>query len=47
MKYPLSFSSRQRGATLLIALVMLIVMTLLGLSSIRSASMQERMGANL
>lgn len=39
--------SRQRGATLLIALVLLVVMTLLGLSSIRSTSMQERMGANL
>lgn len=38
---------RQRGATLLIALVLLVVMTLLGLSSIRSTSMQERMGANL
>ncbi|MFZ5506500.1 MAG: pilus assembly PilX family protein [Pseudomonadota bacterium] len=39
--------ARQRGATLLIALVMLVVMTLLGLASIRSTSMQERMGANL
>lgn len=47
MKCPVPFSSRQRGATLLIALVMLIVMTLLGLASIRSSSMQERMGANL
>jgi type IV pilus assembly protein PilX len=32
---------------LLIALVLLIVMTLLGLASIRSTSMQERMGANM
>ena len=38
---------KQRGATLLVALVMLIVMTLLGLASIRSTSMQEKMGANL
>lgn len=38
---------RQRGATLLVAMVMLIVMTLLGLASIRGTSMQERMGANL
>ncbi len=38
---------RQRGATLLVALVMLIVMTLLGLASIRGTSMQERMGANM
>ncbi|WP_374340756.1 PilX N-terminal domain-containing pilus assembly protein [Methyloversatilis sp.] len=37
----------QHGATLLIALVMLIVMTLLGLASIRSTTMQERMGANM
>jgi type IV pilus assembly protein PilX len=39
--------SRQRGATLLVAMVMLIVMTLLGLASIRGTAMQERMGANL
>lgn len=39
--------SSQSGATLLIALVLLIVMTLLGLASIRSTSMQERMGANM
>lgn len=38
---------RQDGATLLVALVMLIVMTLLGLASIRGTSMQERMGANM
>jgi type IV pilus assembly protein PilX len=38
---------RQRGATLLVALVMLIVMTLLGIASIRGTSMQERMGANM
>ncbi|MFH1813772.1 MAG: PilX N-terminal domain-containing pilus assembly protein [Pseudomonadota bacterium] len=37
----------QRGATLLVALVMLIVMTLLGLASIRGTSMQEKMGANM
>lgn len=43
----LPHAARQKGATLLIALVMLIVMTLLGLASIRSTSMQERMGANL
>lgn len=43
-----SFSPRrQQGATLLVALVMLIVMTLLGLASIRGTSMQERMGANM
>jgi len=47
MKVHLHLGARQRGATLLIALVMLVVMTLLGLASIRSTSMQERMGANL
>lgn len=44
---PFPSVGRQRGATLLIALVLLVVMTLLGLSSIRSTSMQERMGANM
>ncbi len=39
--------SCQRGATLLVAMVMLLVMTLLGLASIRGTAMQERRGANL
>lgn len=47
MKNQRALGKGQRGATLLVALVMLIVMTLLGLASIRGTSMQERMGANM
>ncbi|MGQ3890406.1 pilus assembly PilX family protein [Legionella sp. CNM-4043-24] len=39
--------SRQRGTTLAIALLMLLVLTLLGISTIQVTSMQEKMTANL
>ena len=38
---------RQRGVTLVIALMLLLAITLLGLASMRGSSMQERMSANL
>ena len=38
---------KQNGATLLFALVLLLLMTVLGLSSIRGVSLQERMASNL
>lgn len=38
---------QQQGATLLFALVLLLLMTVLGLSSIRGVSLQERMASNL
>ncbi len=37
----------QRGVALVIALVLLVVMTLLGLSSMRGTVLQERMSANM
>lgn len=37
---------RQRGAALIVALILLMIMSMLGLSSIRTTSMQERMSAN-
>ena len=39
--------NQQKGATLLFALVLLLLMTVLGLSSIRGVSLQERMASNL
>lgn len=37
----------QRGAVLLIALIMLLLLTVIGISSMRSTSLQERMAGNL
>jgi type IV pilus assembly protein PilX len=37
----------QRGAALIVALVFLIVLTLLGVSSMRTSTLQERMAGNL
>lgn len=39
--------SRQRGATLITVLLLLLVMTLLGLASLRSGLLEERMSGNL
>ena len=39
--------SRQRGATLLTVLLLLLIMTLLGLASLRSGLLEERMSGNL
>lgn len=39
--------ARQRGVALIVALILLIVATLLGLAGIRVATMQERMSANM
>jgi type IV pilus assembly protein PilX len=38
--------SKQRGASLLIVLLLLLVMTLLGLASLRSTLLEERMASN-
>ncbi|MBR0564601.1 pilus assembly protein [Azoarcus sp. L1K30] len=38
--------AQQRGAALIIALILLMVMSLLGLSSIRATTSQEKMSAN-
>jgi type IV pilus assembly protein PilX len=48
LTYVLSRSSApQRGSALIIAMVMLLVMTLLGVTAIRNTTLQERMAGNL
>ncbi len=42
----INFNKKQQGVALFMALVMLLILTLLGLSSIQSTSMQERMSRN-
>ena len=42
----LQSSQRQRGASLVIALMFLIVLTILGLVAVRSSTVQERMAGN-
>lgn len=48
-KLPNKFLSmhRERGSALAIALIFLLLMTLLGVSAMRSSNMQERMAGNL
>jgi type IV pilus assembly protein PilX len=43
---PVPTSTVQRGAALIVSLILLIVLTLLGLSSIRTVAQEERMTAN-
>lgn len=47
MNSPVIFPRRQRGATLIVVLILLLVMTLLGLAVLRGTSLEERMTANL
>jgi len=42
-----SYSRRQSGVALVVVLILLLVMTLLGLASLRGTLMEERMSANL
>lgn len=42
-----SSARRQRGAVLIVALVMLLLLTMIGLSSMRGTSLQEAMAGNL
>jgi len=44
---PLTIPQKQRGATLLISLVLLLVLTILALAAARSAGLQQRMASNL
>lgn len=47
MRRPNSYQSRpQRGAVLIVALVLLLVLTVLGTASIRDTTMEERMAGN-
>lgn len=41
------YSFRQRGSTLLVGLVMLLLMTFIGLAAIRGSGMQELMAGNM
>ncbi|WP_024869838.1 pilus assembly PilX family protein [Pseudoxanthomonas suwonensis] len=48
MKAPyMTFPRRQRGASLIIVLILLLVMTLLGLAVLRGTLLEERMSANM
>ncbi|WP_313556242.1 pilus assembly PilX family protein [Teredinibacter franksiae] len=40
------YTHSQRGATLVIALIILLIMSLIGISNMQSSTMQERMAAN-
>lgn len=42
-----TFPARQRGAALVVALLLLVIMTLIGLASLRGTAMEERMSANM
>lgn len=42
-----SFQYRQRGVALIVVLILLLIMTLLGLASLRGTIMEERMSSNL
>jgi type IV pilus assembly protein PilX len=42
-----SLATRQRGVALIVAMVLLIVITLVGLAAIRGTIMQQKMAANL
>lgn len=47
LRHPVATGRRQHGATLVVVLILLLVMTLLGLASLRSTVLEERMTANL
>lgn len=42
-----AIARRERGAALIVVLILLLVMTLLGLASLRGTLMEERMSANM
>lgn len=44
---PATFQHHQRGAVLFISLIMLLVMTLIGVTGMQSSSMEEKMVANM
>lgn len=46
-RHPVTPIHRQRGATLVVVLILLLMMTLLGLASLRSTVLEERMTSNL
>lgn len=42
-----SIASKQQGAVLIVALIMLLLLTIIGLSSMRGTSLQESMAGNM
>lgn len=44
---PVVVDSRQRGAVLLVGLIMVLLMTIVGLAAIRSSGLQETMAGNM
>ena len=46
MNKPLTQRPQQRGTVLLVAMIMLLVMTLLGINSMRGTALEERMAGN-
>jgi type IV pilus assembly protein PilX len=46
-RYGIAPKRRQDGATLVVVLILLLIMTLLGLASLRSTILEERMTSNL
>ena len=47
LRAPVARKQRQRGISLLVVLILLVVMSILGLAVLRSSAMQERMSANM
>jgi len=47
MNSQVTFPRRQRGATLIVVLILLLIMTLLGLAVLRGTTLEERMTANM
>lgn len=43
----LSMTKQQRGAVLMVALIMLLLLTLIGMAAIRGSTLQERMAGNM
>ena len=44
--HPIKFASRQKGAVLIVSLMLMLVMTLLSIASMSTSVMQEKMAAN-
>jgi len=47
MKYSIPSVEQQQGVVLIVAMVMLVIMSLLGISSVRSVALEERMSASM
>ena len=45
-KYPTQTAQAQQGAVLAVSLIILLVLTILGITAMRSVSMEEKMASN-